>query len=241
MKMMNKYTHNLPTWEKLAKVLIWQQLGDIKGKTILDYGSGQGITANYLARNNNVIAIEPSEKMLENTVCDHPYKQLIGSYEILKIIESESTDIIICHNVLEYADERESIISEFCRILKPNGTLSVVKHNRYGRVMQMAVLLNQFETAHSILDGKNSSASQFGEIRYYDDNDIPAWGSGLCLKERYGLRTFWDLQQNQEIQTDEEWQTNMIEIEKRVSKIPEFYNIAFFHHLIFSKPKTGSY
>ena len=159
MKVMNKYTHNLPTWEKLAKVLIWQQLGDIKGKTILDYGSGQGITANYLARNNNVIAIEPSEKMLENTVCDHPYKQLIGSYEILKIIESESTDIIICHNVLEYADERESIISEFCRILKPNGTLSVVKHNRYGRVMQMAVLLNQFETAHSILDGKNSTAS----------------------------------------------------------------------------------
>lgn len=240
MKMMNKYTHNLPTWEKLAKELIWQQLGETKGKTILDFGSGQGITANYYARDNKVIAIEPSEKMLENAVRDFPYQQLNGSYEVLKTIESELADIIICHNVLEYAEERERIIAEFCRILRPNGTLSVVKHNRYGRVMQMAVLLNQFETANNILDGKNSSASQFGEIRYYDDNNIPAWGSGLCLKERYGLRTFWDLQQNQEIQTDEEWQRNMLELEKRVSNIPEFYNIAFFHHLIFTKEKTGS-
>ena len=33
---------------------------------ILDFGSGEGITANYFAKNNDVIAIEPSEEMLEN-------------------------------------------------------------------------------------------------------------------------------------------------------------------------------
>lgn len=32
---------------------------------ILDFGSGEGITANYFAKNNDVIAIEPSEEMLE--------------------------------------------------------------------------------------------------------------------------------------------------------------------------------
>lgn len=46
---------------------------------------------------------------------------------------------------------------------------------------------------------------------------------------------FWDLQQEQGIQKDEEWQKKMIDIEMRVSQNPDFQNIAFFHHLIFEK------
>ena len=57
----------------------------------------------------------------------------------------------------------------------------------------------------------------------------------LVLQQTYGLRTFWDLQQNQEIQKDEEWQKKMIDIETRVSQNPDFQRIAFFHHLIFEK------
>ena len=55
------------------------------------------------------------------------------------------------------------------------------------------------------------------------------------MQETYGLRTFWDLQQNQEIQKDEKWQKKMIEIEMKVSQNPDFQRIAFFHHLIFEK------
>lgn len=54
----------LPTWEKLAKVIIWKQIGELKGKAILDFGSGTGITANHFAADNQVTAIEPSENML---------------------------------------------------------------------------------------------------------------------------------------------------------------------------------
>lgn len=51
--------NELPAWERLFKRIVWKQLGEIRGKHILDFGSGEGITANYLAENNNVIAIEP--------------------------------------------------------------------------------------------------------------------------------------------------------------------------------------
>ena len=44
--------NQLPTWEKLAKVIIWKQIGELKGKTILDFGSGAGITANHFAADN---------------------------------------------------------------------------------------------------------------------------------------------------------------------------------------------
>ena len=227
--------NQLPVWEKLAKQIIWKQIGTLNGKTILDFGSGTGITADYFAVANKMIAIEPSEEMLAQQVNTNGYQQIIGSIEELKKLPSESFDYIFCHNVLEYADDREIIVREFFRLLKPNGKLSIVKHNRNGRVMQMVVLLNNFDEANNLLDGHNSNAQQFGKINYYDDSDITKWCNGFVLRESYGLRTFWDLQQNQDIQKDEEWQRKMIDIEMRVSQIPDFQRIAFFHHLIFEK------
>ena len=203
--------NQLPVWEKLAKVIIWKQIGELKGKTILDFGSGTGITPNHYATDNNVIAVEPSEEMLAKQVNTNGYQQIIGSTDELKNLPSECFDYIFCHNVLEY------------------------KHNRNGRVMQMIVLLNNFDEANNLLDGHNSNAQQFGTIKYYDDSDITDWCAGFVLQESFGLRTFWDLQQNQEIQKDEEWQKKMMHIEVKVSQNPDFQDIAFFHHLIFQK------
>ena len=198
--------NQLPVWEKLAKVIIWKQIGELKGKTILDFGSGTGITPNHYATDNKVIAVEPSEDMLTQQVNTHSYLQIIGSTDELKKLPSESFDYIFCHNVLEYADDREIIVREFYRLLKPSGKLSIVKYNRNGRVMQMVVLLNNFDEANNLLDGHNSNAQQFGTINYYDDCEIAKWCDGFVLRESYGLRTFWDLQQNQKIQKDDEWQ-----------------------------------
>lgn len=227
--------NQLPVWEKFAKQIIWKQIGELKGKKILDFGSGAGITANHFASDNQVTAIEPLADMLAQQVNTNGYRQIIGSTDELKKLPNNSFDYIFCHNVLEYADDREIIVGEFYRLLKPNGKLSIVKHNRNGRVMQMVVLLNNFEEANNLLDGHNSNAQQFGTINYYDDKDIIEWCNNFTLQEYYGLRIFWDLQQNQEIQKDDEWQKKMIGIEMRVSQIPDFQRIAFFHHLIFEK------
>lgn len=224
-----------PVWEKLAKEIIWQKIGELKDKTILDFGSGTGITADHFAANNQVTAIEPSEDMLSQQVNTNGYLQIVGSTDKLKKLPSKSFDYIFSHNVLEYVKDQDVIVSEFYRLLKPSGKLSIVKHNRNGRVMQMVVLLNNFDEANNLLDGHNSNAQQFGIINYYDDKDIIEWCDGLSLKETYGLRTFWDLQQNQDIQKDEEWQKKMIEIEMRVSQNPDFQRVAFFYHLLFEK------
>lgn len=88
------------------------------------------------------------------------------------------------------------------RILKSNGKISVVKHNRAGRVMQMVVLLNDFGQAHSLLDGSDGMASKYGAIHYYEDTDIEKWCPKLAITKKLGIRTFWDLQQNQEIQKE---------------------------------------
>ncbi len=225
--------HSIPTWEYLAKQLIWDKLSFVNDKMVLDYGSGYGITANHLAKNNCVFAIEPSREMIAKRIQEYSYTQINGSLNKLKLLKDETFDVVICHCVLEYIEDKVEILNEFKRILKSDGYLSIIKHNRAGRVMQMVVLLNNFEHANELLDGENGNSLQYGEIRYYDDEDILKWIDGLTLITLTGLRNFWYLQQNQEIQNNLEWQKKILAIEKRVSTIKEYIDIAFFHHLIY--------
>ncbi|WP_399552875.1 class I SAM-dependent methyltransferase [uncultured Ruminococcus sp.] len=85
---------------------------------MLDFGSGKGITADHFAADNQVTAIEPSEDMLAQQENTNSYQQIVGSTEELKKLPSNSFDYILCHNVLEYADDREIIVGEFYSLLK---------------------------------------------------------------------------------------------------------------------------
>jgi len=224
---------DIAPWELLQKKMTWEQLKHIHNKRVLDFGSGNGMTANHFAIDNEVIAIEPDT--LQDRFRENNYIQIKGDIKELKNLENESFDVILCHNVFEYADEREEIIKEFSRILKKKGYLSVLKHNRVGRVMQMVVLLNNFEHANELLEGENGHAQKFGMINYYEDNELLKWSDKFELERILGMRTFWDLQQNQEIQKDEAWQEKMLEIELKVSELEEYKAIAFFHHVILRK------
>ncbi len=226
---------DLPAWERLFKEIVWKQLGDMEGKKILDFGSGEGITANHFAEKNDVTAIEPSKEMLSNAWKDYEYTQIVGDVNALSAFKNETFDLIICHNVLEYIDDKAAVVKALARVLKKDGIISIVKHNRAGRVMQMAVLLDDFEKANELLDGKDSTASKFGTIRYYEDNDITKWEPQITVSDILGIRTFWDLQQNQQKHGDEAWQEKMLQLELRVSQIQEYKNIAFFHHLLLKK------
>lgn len=232
---MKRTVTDLPPWECMMKKMVWQQLGSITDKKILDFGSGMGVTANYLAEKSDVTAVEPDEDSVNNRWSDNAYLQLVGSTDKLRTLGDETFDVILCHNVLEYAPDREQIVREFARLLKPDGKISIVKHNRAGRVMQMVVLLNQFEHARELLDGKDGTSSQYGAIHYYEDADIEKWCSALKITKTLGMRTFWDLQQNQEQHKDPVWQDQMIGLEMRVSDLDGYRDIAFFHHLFLEK------
>ena len=117
---MHKMTE-LRGWERLLKKIIWAQLGEIKGKNILDFGSGEGITANHFAKDNHVVAIEPWGEMLKSRLKDYEYRQIQGDASELLKFEDNTFDVIICHNVLEYIDDKEKIINELHRVLKPGG------------------------------------------------------------------------------------------------------------------------
>jgi len=222
-------------WSKIFYKIVENQLSNVKGLKVLDFGNGFGILSNSLAKDNEVVGIEPNVEMVENRLQDNKYLQITGGIDKLRELDSKSFDVIICHNVLEYALERIDIINEFHRILKDDGFISIIKHNYNGKIMQKVVFENNVDDALSILNGGDSIAQSFGKVNYYDNLDILKWKDGFIIDKTYGIRTFWALQQNNDIKYDLFWQNKMLKVELAVSEIDDFIKISFYNHLIIRK------
>ena len=224
-------------WNELFYKMLWEQLPKIENCKVLDFGSGLGITSNYLAINNDVIAIEPDMDMVKTRLCENNYNQIIGGIEKLTNQSDNYFDVILCHNVFEYAKEREDIFKEFYRILKPNGLISIVKHNHNGRIMQKAIFENNIDEALSIFNGEEVNAAYFGNITFFSINDIKNWCSDMDIniEKTFGIRTFFGLGQNNEIKYEESWKEKMFQLEMKVSEIEDYKNIAFYNHILLRK------
>lgn len=232
------YAENLKEpWWLLFYRIVWEQIPIKNGMKILDFGSGLGVTASHLAKDNEVVAIEPNKDMIKMRIDENIYEQIVGDIEILKQQKDESFDVIVCHNVFEYAKERKDIFKEFYRVLKPNGIISIVKHNHVGRIMQKAVFENSLDEAIYLLDGGRVKVMNFGEVNYYDINDIKQWigDKDISIEKILGVRTFWGLQQNNDVKYRQDWQEKMYKLEMKVADIKDYLNIAFYNHIILRK------
>ena len=238
---LQKFLDNMrQPWSTMYYRLVWAQLADAietKNLKILDFGSGFGTTANHFAKNNDVTAIEPNMEMIVERERENDYVQINGKIEKLKDFADGYFDVVICHNVLEFAQERPAIVKEFSRVLKSGGILSVVKHNKTGRIIFKVVFENDVEEAIKLLDGEDSS-NTFGKIYYYDPEDLARWGDGLKIEKIFGARILGMLQQNNDAKYEPKWQEKMFELELKVCDMEPYKNMAFCHHVLLKKTET---
>lgn len=218
--------------------LKWAQIeGHIaaQGLKILDFGSGFGTTANYFAKDNDVTAIEPNESMVAARECTHHYRQITGRYEDLSTLANATFDLIICHNVLEFAPERAEIVREFSRLLKPNGVLSIVKNNNEGRIIYKAVA-NDMEGALKLLNG-GKIANTFGTVEVYSPELLEAWGCGLKIERILSLQTFYALQGDHAQKRDLKsgWMDKAFDLEMRVADMEPYKSLSLFNHVLLRK------
>ncbi len=225
-------------WGKMFYDLVYRQLNlpEERRLKILDFGAGFCLTADHYAKDHDVIAVEPNEEMRDLRVQNNAYTLIPRGEEYLSTLEDASMDVIICHNVLEYVTDMDAILKQFERILKPDGFISIVKHNDIGRVVFYAVLNDDPKAALELLDKDGDEGSIFGNRKVYDgDTILSAFSGKMSLADSYGIRTFYGLSSNNEIKFTEEWYRSMLELEMRAGSMEEYKNIAFFHHLIFRK------
>ena len=223
------YLENLQQpWGQLYYDILFEQLQDIKGKRVLDFGSGFGLVANHLAKENQVLAVEPNEEMVALRTQDYSYQQLVGSLDQLASLEDASFEVILCHNVLEYVEDRKAILKEFTRLLKPGGLLSIVKHNEVGRVLQTVVFENDTRKALALLAGQDLETHSMGLAQAYD-LDAAVEDLALEVKDYQGIRVFYGLQDNR-FKGQEGWRESMLQMELAVCQEPPYRDMAFFQH-----------
>ena len=217
-------------WGKIQYEITFAQLEHIKGKKILDFGSGFGLVSQFLAENNEVVAIEPQEEMLF-AYSNHRYEKILGSLEQVKKFESESFDIVLCHNVLEYIDEncRVNYLSELKRVLKRDGKLSIIKHNQVGKIMQAVVFSNDVDQALDLLNGNEFKSVSFSQGTTYTIDELLQM-SKMKLENYQAIRTFYSLQMN-EVKMKDNWLEKMTEIELAVCDLYPYKDISFLQHV----------
>ena len=224
-------------WGKMFYELIYNQLAIPEGKKlkILDFGAGFCLTSNHYAEKHDVLALEPNEEMYSLRVADNGYSLVTQGVEHLKTLETGSFDAVFCHNVLEYVEDKEEILRELVRVLKPGSILSIIKHNLPGRVMGTAVMSDNPKAALDLLDNIAEDSSFGKRDVYSNDYLVNVLAGDMSLEKTYGIRAFFGLSSNNDIKFTDEWYRNMLELETRASSMEEFRKIAFFNHLIFRK------
>ena len=224
-------------WGKIFYDIIYRQLAfpNDRRLKILDFGAGFCITAMHYAKNHDVTAVEPNEEMYKLRFKSDDYTLITQGIDFLKTVEDNSYDVILCHNVLEYVDNKNEILTQLKRVLKPDGILSIIKHNLYGRVFGSAILTDNPKAALDLLNEKPED-SMFGNRSVYLNEFLIDFFSGeLKLEELYGIRAFYGLSSNNEIKYTDEWYNSMLELETKTGTIEEFKKVSFFNHLIFKK------
>jgi hypothetical protein len=80
-------------------------------------------------------------------------------------------------------------------------------------------------------NGKVISAN-FGIINEYDNLELEKYCEGAFTIDRiYGVRMFFALQRNK-LKMEPDWISEMYNLECSSEKIPEFRNVAYYHHVI---------
>jgi len=110
--------------------LILKYLGDIKNKTVLDVGCGDGaLTYLFCKKQANVVGADVEElglKFAKEFLSSHGYHpQLILTSAYNIPLEDNSVDCVVASDVIEHVQEPDRLLEEAKRILKPGGKIVI--------------------------------------------------------------------------------------------------------------------
>lgn len=97
----------------------------VKGKDVLDLGSGEGYGADLLARTaRNVVGIDIADDAVEHA--NRRYGRegvgfVVGSITDASWVEPEAYDVVVCFEALEHVVEHQELIAVVRKALRPGG------------------------------------------------------------------------------------------------------------------------
>lgn len=156
-------------------------ISGMKSGLVLDFGCGEGHTANYLINKNfDVIGIDKSDLLIKKGIMRYPKVKFIISENIENLNFQNTFDGIISECVIASLENKKEIIRKMYTFLKYNGILII---NDITALVKKKG--NDFFTFNDWVEILKISGF---EIMYYEENTLE-------LRQFY-LKTLWEGHEN---------------------------------------------
>ena len=210
---------SLTHWGRVRNAVVWEALtaalADVGPAplSVLDAGGGTGGFAVPLAAlGHRVTVVDPSPDSLAALAqraaeegADAAIDAVQGDLTtLLDAVAPGSVDVVLCHSVLELADDPAAGVATVAATLRPGGLASVVAANRSAAVLSRA-LAGRFDEAAAALDDPDGRwGAQDAARRRFGRDELVALlaGAGLVAAEVHGVRVFTDLVPGALLDTD---------------------------------------
>ncbi|MFE0273444.1 class I SAM-dependent methyltransferase [Streptomyces sp. NPDC058992] len=210
---------------------------------VLDVGMGQGTQALRLARaGHRVTGLESDAGMLQvarKALAHEPE----GIRERFRMIEGDgrdtgvhflpgSFDVVLCHGVLMYVEERDAMLAGLARMLAPGGLLSLLVRNADALAMR-AGLAGDWDGALTAFDSDTYTNRLGLQVRGDRLASLTATLAGIAapLHAWYGVRVFTDTAADAAEPPSGDELTRLLAAEDRAGRTDPYRSVAALLHL----------
>ena len=211
---------------------------------ILDAGGGNGLDAIPLAAQGHIVTLlDLTGEMLAEARRNAEASGVAGRMAFCQadlaaipgLFPEAQFDLVMCHNVLQYAGDLDAAIRAVCHPLRPGGVLSAICVNRYSEPYRQALMQLDLDAAYASLDAKTIFAYTFGvPVQAYVAEDLvgPLEQAGCSVIGRYGVRCVNDYIFDNNLKYDPAFFARLERLELALTDRYPYYLLARFFQLI---------
>lgn len=222
-------------------------LGDRDVLEVLDVGGGTGRFAVPLAELGHVVTVlEPSPDALaslDRRVAEAGVGHLVRAVQgdaanIRDIVPGGQVDVVLCHGVLEFVEDRAEVAADLAWALRPGGVASILAANRNAAVFSRAVAGHIAEARHAFDDADGRWGARDPLPRRFAPAEVAELleTAGLEILSTHGVRVFSDLVPSVMVEGEAGTFDALIDLEVAVAADPAFRAVATQLHVLAIRP-----
>lgn len=245
-----RYAEYLETPEgRLRSDLTFANLLDVLPKAshswhVLEVGCGTGATAvrlGHVAKDITLLDSSPamlalaSETVARSGLSDKTTLKQGDAILLAEILPSQSFDVVLCHNLLEYVADPEAVLRAAAHVMRNSSSiLSVLVRNQAGEVLKAALQFGDLAIAEKNLAAEWGRESLYGgEVRFFTPDTMEAIlkDTSLRIVARKGVRVVSDYLP-EKISRSAQYDA-IFSLERRLGQRREFFGVArYLHYLL---------
>lgn len=218
---------------------------------ILDAGGGNGADAIRLAeQGHEVVLLDYAPEMLASARRAAEAQGVAGRVTLRQgdclavpdLFPDPTFDVVLCHNVLQYAGDADALLRAVGAPLRPGGLLSVLAPNRHAEPYRAALREGDLAAAYALLDAPARETHIFGAtMQLYTADEIAAClqSLGHAVIGQYGVRCLCDYLPDDSRKDDPVYFADLERLETVLASSYPYCLLARYFHLLARRAEAG--